>query len=103
MQKKKSGLENLILISQLGLNVMTPVFLCLLLGLWVERSFGIAAVLPFTLLGIVSGAYGTYRVLKERMDREQKAEQEEIEKQREDWEKRYGTGDGAGRNKRKSW
>ena len=32
--RKKSGFENLVLISQLGLNVLTAVFLCVAAGVW---------------------------------------------------------------------
>lgn len=38
--RKKSGFENLVLISQLGLNVLTAVFLCVAAGVWADRRFG---------------------------------------------------------------
>lgn len=101
MQQKKSGLENLVLISQLGINVMTPVFLCLIVGGWLDKKFGTSLMLPFLILGILSGAYCTYTVLKHRIDKERREIQKEQESQKEEWERRYGTGDGAGRNKRK--
>lgn len=36
--RKKSGFENLVLISQLGLNVLTAVFLCVAAGVWADRA-----------------------------------------------------------------
>ena len=38
--RKKSGFENLVLISQLGFNVLTAVFLCVAAGVWADRQFG---------------------------------------------------------------
>ena len=35
--RKKNGFENLVLISQLGLNVLTAVFLCVAAGVWAVR------------------------------------------------------------------
>lgn len=103
MQRKKSGLENLVLISQIGINVMTPVFLCLIVGGWLDNKFGTSLMLPFLILGILSGAYCTYTVLKHRLDKEREEIEKEKAAQKEEWECRYGTGDGAGRNKRKGW
>ena len=38
MRQKKNGLENLVLITQLGLNVVTPVLICVLLGSWIDKK-----------------------------------------------------------------
>ena len=95
---KKSGFENLVLISQLGLNVLTAVFLCVAAGVWVDRQFGTSLTLPLLILGILAGGLNAYKMARRTIEREQ----EEKEKE-ENWKKRYGTGDGAGRNKRKGW
>ena len=34
---EKNGLENLVLITQFGLNVVTPVLICVLLGSWIDK------------------------------------------------------------------
>ena len=41
MRQKKSGLENLVLITQLGLNVVTPVLICVILGSWIDKKTGL--------------------------------------------------------------
>ena len=53
--RKKNGFENLVLISQLGLNVLTAVFLCVAAGVWADRRFGTSLTLLFLLPGILSG------------------------------------------------
>ena len=103
MKRKKNGLENLVLISQLGINVMTPVFLCLIAGIWLDDRFGTWFTIPFLLLGILAGGLSAYKMAKAAIDKEKQELEKEKEKQLKDWEERYGTGDGAGRNKRKGW
>ena len=56
--RKKSGFENLVLISQLGLNVLTAVFLCVAAGVWADRQFGTSLTLPLLILGILAGGPG---------------------------------------------
>ena len=80
--RKKSGFENLVLISQLGLNVLT---------------------LPLLILGILAGGLNAYKMARRTIEREQEEKEKEEKAREENWKKRYGTGDGAGRNKRKGW
>ena len=47
MRQKKNGLENLVLITQLGLNVVTPVLICVLFGSWIDKKTGLHTVLIF--------------------------------------------------------
>ena len=103
MHRKKSGLENLVLISQLGINVMTPAFLCLIAGDWLDRKFGTCLTVPLLIVGILAGGLSAYKMAKAAIDKEKEAIEKEKEQQNKDWEERYGTGDGTGRNKRKGW
>lgn len=82
MRRKKSGLENLVLVSQLGINVMTPVFLCLIASGWLDERFGTNLMLPGLLLGICSGSYSTYMFLKHRIEKEREEEEEDRVKER---------------------
>lgn len=103
MSQKKNGLENLVLISQLGINVVTPVVLCVAAGAWIDRKFGTSLVLPFLVLGVLSGALSAYKMAKRTIDKEKEMLDREREEQRKAWEERFGTGDGAGKKKRKGW
>jgi hypothetical protein len=103
LRRDKSGLGNLILITQLGFHVVTPTFLCVLAGIGLEQRFGLRLILPLLLLGILSGGLNAYRLAKRTIDREREQEEQEKRAREEDWKRRYGTGDGKGRNKRKGW
>ena len=87
MKRKKSGLENLVLISQLGINVMTPVFLCLLAGIWLDDRFGTWFTIPFLILGILAGGLSAYKMAKATIDKEKRELDKEKEKQLENPER----------------
>ena len=72
MRQKKNGLENLVLITQLGLNVVTPVLICVLLGSWIDKKTGLHTVLIFLILGVLSGGLSAYRRQRERRRRQGK-------------------------------
>ena len=93
MRQKKNGLENLVLITQLGLNVVTPVLICVLFGSWIDKKTGLHTVLIFLILG-------AYKMAKHIVDREKEDEDREKKEQVKQWESRFGTGDGADRPKR---
>ena len=100
MRQKKNGLENLVLITQLGLNVVTPVLICVLLGSWIDKKTGLHTVLIFLILGVVSGGLSAYKMAKHIVDREKEDADREKKEQVKQWESRFGTGDGADRPKR---
>lgn len=100
MRQKKSGLENLVLITQLGLNVVTPVLICVFLGSWIDQKTGLHTILIFLILGVLSGGLSAYKMAKHIIDREREDEEREKEEQVKQWETRFGTGDGSDRPKR---
>lgn len=99
MHQKKSGLENLVLITQLGLNVVTPVLLCVALGNWIDRRTGLHTTLIFLILGVLSGGLSAYKMAKTIIERERREQEKEKEEQIRQWETRFGTD--AGPKKRR--
>lgn len=97
MRQKKNGLSNLVLITQLGINVLTPVFLCVLAGIWIDKRFGTSTVLIFLILGILAGGLSAYRTAKHTIDMEKKELDKEKEDQVKAWENRFGTEGGTDR------
>ena len=101
MGRDKSGLRNLVLISKLGIHVMTPIFLCLAAGVWIDGRFGTSLTIPLMILGVLSGALSAYRLAKQSVDREREELEKEKKKKKEEWESRYGTDGGDGHRKRR--
>jgi F0F1-type ATP synthase assembly protein I len=58
------------LITQLGLTIVLSILLGLVLGLWVDAHFGTKpwATLILSLLGIVAGSFGVYRLVATSID-----------------------------------
>ena len=62
--KKHNAYKNLALISQLGINVMVPTFLCLFIGIWIGKFIGTWVVIPLLLLGMAAGMRNCYLMAK---------------------------------------
>ncbi len=57
---KKEVFRNLSLITQLGLHVMVPIFLCVLVGVWIDKEFGLSTTVVLLILGILAGGRNAY-------------------------------------------
>ena len=62
--KKHNAYKNLALISQLGINVMVPTFLCLFIGIWIGKFIGTWVVIPLLFLGMAAGMRNCYLMAK---------------------------------------
>lgn len=60
----------LALITQLGLTIVLSILLGLVLGLWVDAHLGTKpwATLILSLLGILAGSFGVYRLVSSSID-----------------------------------
>jgi ATP synthase protein I len=70
-EKKKpsgiaSGLAGIAFISQLGMTIITPIILGALVGNWIDGKLGTGMIffLIFFILGIATGIYGAYKLIK---------------------------------------
>lgn len=56
MKFRKSVFRNLAMISQVGISVMTPIFLCAYIGYQIDQMMGTRwVILPMLILGVLSG------------------------------------------------
>lgn len=60
MKYNKEVFRNLTLITQLGIQMLTPVFLCVAIGVYIDNRFSTYFTLPLLILGIMAGARNTY-------------------------------------------
>ena len=68
MAKKHNAYKNIVLISQLGINVMVPTFLCLFIGIWIGKFIGTWVVIPLLFLGMAAGMRNCYLMAKRASD-----------------------------------
>ena len=57
-----------VLITQLGINVMVPTFLCLFIGIWIGKFIGTWVVIPLLFLGMAAGMRNCYLMAKRASD-----------------------------------
>ena len=80
MRHKKSVMRNMMMVTQFGLSVMVPVFVCILAGSWIDRHAGTNLTIFLMFLGFLAGGWNGYKVamttLKMNEQEEKKEDQE---------------------------
>lgn len=89
---KKDVFANFALITQLGICMMTPIFLMLALGIYLEKKTGLFLMIPFLVLGILAGGRSTYLLAVRangKSERQKKIEEENklVDEAVEKWNK----------------
>ncbi len=60
MGYRKEVFRSLSMITQLGVSVMVPVFMCIFFGVMIDKYFGTSTILIFLILGIGAGMRNAY-------------------------------------------
>lgn len=76
MKKNHTVLKMLTLITQLGITMLTSIFLCMFLGLWIDQKFDTHFFIPFLLLGIAGGFRGVYSLVKQASEQKKESNDE---------------------------
>lgn len=78
------------MVTQLGLCVVTPVFLCVFLGYQLSFRFGRWVILPLLILGVLGGGRGAWMMARRTLLEEQKEDERLRAEQKASQEKREG-------------
>ncbi len=70
MKENRKVVKMLFLISQLGITMLTSIFLCMFIGLFLDGRFGTHFFIPFLLIGIGGGFKGIYNLIVRANDEE---------------------------------
>lgn len=81
MGYKKQVFRSLAMVTQLGLSVMTPIFLCIFAGYYVDTHFGTKTMIFFLLIGVLAGGRCGYQMAKMTILAGEKEERKEREEQ----------------------
>lgn len=72
MKYRKEVFRSLSLITQLGIHIMVPMFMCLFAGIMIDKYFDTATTVWLLFLGILAGGRNAYilamTVLKQNVD-----------------------------------
>lgn len=69
------------MVTQLGLCVLTPVFLCIFIGYQIDSHFGTKILVPMLILGVLAGGRSAWQMAKATLEQEKK-EDEKIRRER---------------------
>ena len=68
MKNKKSVYTTFALVSQLGISMIVPVFLCIFIGVKLEEKVDFPFTILFIILGILAGIRNVYALVKHATD-----------------------------------
>lgn len=89
MHYKRSVFRSLAMVTQLGLSVVTPVFLCVFAGYQLDTRFGTRWVVPLLILGVLAGARSAWILAKRTLEQE-KRDDEKLRQERMEGNTRKG-------------
>lgn len=81
MSSQGTPYRNIVLISQVSICVMVPTFLCLALGIWLDKRFGTWFTLPLLILGMAAGARNAYVLVMNVIRQEEQRRKRMLEEQ----------------------
>ncbi len=71
VKDNRSVYESIVLIMQFGINMIVPILMCTVLGVWVAEKTGWKIlVVPLFLIGALAGMRNCYVLVKRMIDRE---------------------------------
>jgi ATP synthase protein I len=75
--KDKRFLNNLQLLTELGLTIAMPIIVAVLIGAYLDKRFSQSGIftIAFLIFGLSGGLIGAYRLIKKAADLEDKGEQ----------------------------
>lgn len=81
MHYKRSVFRSLAMVTQLGLSVVTPVFLCIFAGYQLDTRLGTKTMVPLLILGVLAGGRCAWVLARRTMEQERK-EDERLRRER---------------------
>ena len=81
MHKYGPVIKMLSLVTQIGITMLTSVFLCMAIGLWIDKHFSTNLFLFFLILGIMASIRSMFITLKPLLKGEREKKDEAFKKQ----------------------
>lgn len=81
MRYKKSVYQSLVLITQFGINMLVPIFLCSLAGVYIGKRFDMDwIVIPLFFIGALAGFQNIHKMAKKIYQRKEERKQNHVKK-----------------------
>lgn len=65
MKYNKNVMKSFALVTQLGISMLAPAFLCIFIAVTLEKYFNIKVFIPLMLLGFMAGFRNVYMLVKD--------------------------------------
>lgn len=65
MREHKQVFKMITLISQVGITMLSSIFICSLIGYWIDNRFGTHSFIVWIILGIAGGYRAVYFLIKQ--------------------------------------
>lgn len=76
MREHKQVFKMITLISQVGITMLSSIFICGLIGYWIDNRFGTHTFIVFLVLGVAGGYRAVYSLVKQFMKKKEKQDDE---------------------------
>ncbi len=65
MRERKQVIRMISLISQIGITMLSSIFICGLIGYFIDNRFGTQTMIVFLILGVAGGYRAVYSLIKQ--------------------------------------
>ena len=89
MKYKKSVFRNMAMVTQLGISVLAPIFLCIFIGYQVDSRYGMKTLVPLLILGVLAGGKSAWHLAVKSLEQERR-EDEVVMQERQNQGERIG-------------
>ena len=81
MKYKKNVYQSMVMITQFGINMIVPIFLCTMLGIFLGKKWDAPIVIiPLFILGALAGGRNIYRMSKKIFEQESDRDTKHVKK-----------------------
>ncbi|MBU5459626.1 AtpZ/AtpI family protein [Anaerostipes sp. MSJ-23] len=77
MHKYGPVIRMLSLVTQIGITMLTSIFLCMFIGIWIDKKFSTNLFPLFLILGIMGGMRGVYALIRNMLEEDNMEEKNE--------------------------
>lgn len=81
-------MQKLLFISQLGITMLTTIFICVIAGLLIDKYFGTSLLIFFIILGVISGSWAVLKMLMKFVKQMEKEEEDKKNDKDREWVKK---------------
>ena len=104
MKYKKSVFRNLAMVTQLGISVLAPIFLCIFIGYQVDSRYGMKTLIPLLILGVLAGGKSAWHLALKALEQERREDEAVLQERQSQGERtgvlKSGSGKAARQRKR---